>query len=133
MAVRQRGADARFIVVANAAESESVDLYNCRIVGLKMPHTWTAASLAFKRALDDHNSVSDRTNAADTDYAFVKDQGGNVVVIAGGADDEIVFDQDTCAKLRGLRHIKLVSWDAGAGAVINQGADTTVIPLVECC
>lgn len=133
MSIKQRGADARFVVATSATDSEAVDLWNCRLVGLKMPHTWTAASIAFKRALDDHNSVSDVTNAADTDYAYVKDQTGAPIVITAAADDEVVFDQDTCARLRGLRHIKLVSWDAGAGATINQAANTTIVPLVECC
>lgn len=130
----QRGADARFVVATSASISEAVDLWNCRLVGLKMPHIWTAASLAFQRALDDHNSVSDRTNAADTDYSLLRDSStGQPIVITVAADDEVAFPQDVIARLRSLRHFKLVSWDVGAGAVVNQAADTTVIPIVECC
>lgn len=127
----QKGADARFVVADSASISEPVDLWGCRLIGLKMPHTWTAAGIAFQRALDDHNSMSDRTNAADTDYAYLTDENGTVIEVAVSADAEVSFGTDLCHRLKSCRHVKLVSY--ASGAVVDQAADTTVIPIVECC
>lgn len=127
----QRGADARFVVASSASISEPVDLWNCQLVGLKIPHIWTAANIAFQRALDDHNSMSDRANAADTDYAYVTDENGAVIEVAAQADAEVAFGADLCHRLRSLRHVRFVAY--ASGVPVDQAADTTVIPLVECC
>lgn len=125
MSVRQRGADVRFVVATSPTLSEALDLWNCRLVGFKMPHAWDTATLAFKAAQADYNSVSDRANQADSDYYDVKDQGGVLLSLTVSADEVVVFDQDQAANFRGLRHIKFVS-------SANQTADRVIVPLVEC-
>lgn len=125
MSVRQRGEDVRFIVATSATISEAVDLWNCRLVGFKMPHAWDTATLAFKVAIAGRDTVSDRTNAADSDFYDLKDQGGTLVSLTVSVDEVVTFDQDFAANFRGVRHLKFVS-------SASQTADRTIVPLVEC-
>lgn len=111
---------AKATINSGASLSAPVDLGvigpKTRVVAIKMSDDWTAAALTFQAS-------SDNKQTWDNLY----DQGGTEVSITVAADRYIVLDQDTAAKLTGIRHIRVRS--GTAGTPVNQDAER-VIDLV---
>jgi hypothetical protein len=118
----QRGQDA--IIPISTGTSNAIDLFNLTLVGFIMHASWTAASIAFKVAQVDDAFSGDNT------YRDLYSN-NTLIVIPASASQYITFDQDTIAKFRGVRHLKFISWDTGGGAVVNQDAARTIIPMVD--
>lgn len=98
--------------IANgAALTSEIDLGSTILVGIIMPASWTAASLAIKAA-----------SASGGTFNGVYAVGGGLYELTVAASKFMAIDPAT---LRGLRFIKL--WSETSGSDVNQGAARDLI------
>lgn len=94
------------------------------IVGVIIPSSWTAASLAFQTSMDPIQVLP--TDSAPSNFNDVYDETGGFVMATGAtgvvAGSAIMLSQNVYIV---GRHFKLRSCDS-VGVSVNQGADRTV-------
>ena len=96
-------------ILSGASLSDAQDLQGCRLTGIRMPASWTAASLTFQVSEDGTNFVNLYNLNGEVTYSTGASYG-----VSFNAEDFLSW-----------RYIKVRS--GTSGAAVTQGADRTLV------
>ena len=103
----------RTFTIANGASlSDSQQIDEAMLVGLKLPGTWTTANLTLQAAGED----------AESTFCNVYEQDGTEVEINAAASRYVALEP---VKFAGMKHIKIRS--GTSGTPVNQGGARSIV------